>query len=276
MTLLPIPSVEDTNRIAKAFLSDLESFSVTDVLTKELLPVICGVCDSMPTESDWSSFVCIYDFIKLCGKGKLRKSDSVELYSEELQNQYTAKDVRLKDFILSPKTYVNAQQEVLICKQCLSDLKTNYTKHANRHQAPPESIICGYMIGDAPEELTCLNPVELSLITKTVTQCQSWIFFGGSHQSIKGWHTFFKGRPGENVGNFKLMTESGWKGKMLVVICGPFTNEQYEKTKQKTSVDPKKVIAAFSWLKKNNYRYQDIEIPNLNDIPQPYILDEER
>jgi predicted phage-related endonuclease len=41
--------------------------------------------------------------------------------------------------------------------------------------------------------LSNLNQVELSLITKTVIQCQSWIFFAGSHQSIKGWHTFFKG-----------------------------------------------------------------------------------
>jgi uncharacterized CHY-type Zn-finger protein len=276
MTLLPIPSEEETSCIAKAFLSDLKSFTVTDEDTKHISPVICSVCDSMPTESKWYETVDLHEFIDLCEKGKLRKTDALKLYSEDLLNQYTAKDERLKDFILSPKTYVNAKDKVLVCAKCLTDLKTNSKTQKSRRRAPPESIICGYMIGDAPEVLTCLNPVELALITKTVTQCQSWVFFAGSHQSIKGWHTFFKGRPGENIGNLTLMTESGWKGKMLVVMCGPFTNEQYLKTKAKTSVNPDKVIAAFKWLKENNYRYRDIEIPNSDDIPQPYIMDEER
>jgi hypothetical protein len=276
MTLLPLPSREDTNRIAKAFLSDLESFTATDEVTKQIIPVICSICDSMPTECKWSQTVDIHKFVKLCERGKLRKTDSLKAYSQELRDQYTAKDKRLKDYVLSPETYVNRQDEVLVCHHCLTELETNWTKDRVRRRAPRESIASGYMIGDAPEVLTCLNPVELSLITKTVTQCQSWIFFGGSHQSIKGWHTFFKGRPGENVGNLTLMTESGWKGKILVVMCGPFTNEQYLKTKEKTSVDPEKVIAAFRWLKENNYRYRDIEIPNVDDIPQPYIIDEER
>jgi hypothetical protein len=274
--MLPLPSKEDTNRIAKAFLSDLQSFTITDELTKTMVPVICSVCDSMPTDTNWIELVDICVFIKLCKKGKLCKTDSSDVYSTELRNQYTAKDVRLIDFVLSPETYVNAKDEVVVCKTCHSELTTTSTKKSNRRRAPKESIISGYMIGDAPEVLTCLNPVELSLITKTVTQCQSWIFFGGSHQSIKGWHTFFKGRPGENVGNLTLMTESGWKGKVLVVLCGPFTDEQYLKTKAKTSVDPAKVIAAFRWLKENNFRYRDIEIPNSNDIPQPYFMDEER
>jgi hypothetical protein len=51
--------------------------------------------------------------------------------------------------------------------------------------------------------------------------------FGGSHQSIKGWHTFFKGCLGKTIGNLTLMMESGWKGHILVVMCGPFTSKQY-------------------------------------------------
>jgi hypothetical protein len=84
--------------------------------------------------------------------------------------------------------------------------------------AAAESIIGGYMIGDAPDVLSNLNAVELSLIIKTVTQCQRWICFAGSHQSIKGWYTFFKGQPAENVGKLTLMVESGWKGNILVVM----------------------------------------------------------
>ena len=72
------------------------------------------------------------------------------------------------------------------------------------------------------------------------------------------------------------MTESGWKGQILVVMCGPFTSEQAKLTHQKTRVDPSKVIAGWVWLKRYNYRYADLEIPNIDDIPLPYIMDNER
>ncbi len=276
MPCLALPTEEDTNRIAKAFLSDLESFTVTDEVTKQIKPVICCVCDSIPTRAQWSTSVDIKEFKKLCENGKLRKTDSPKIYGNEIRNQYTAKDNRLKDFILSPETHVNSRDEVLLCKKCLFELRTNSKIQKDRRRPPTESIIQGYMIGDAPDVLSNLNPVELSLVTKTVTECQSWIFFAGSHQIIKGWHTFFKGRPGENVGNLTLMTKSGWKGHILVVMCGPFTSEQALRTRAKTSVDPQKVIAAWVWLKANNFRYKDVTIPNIDDIPLPYLLDDER
>jgi hypothetical protein len=53
-----------------------------------------------------------------------------------------------------------------------------------------------------------------------------WIISAGSHQTIKGWHTFFKGRPGKNIGNLMLMTDSGWRGHIIVVLCRPSTNAQ--------------------------------------------------
>jgi hypothetical protein len=231
----------------------------------------------MPSEAQWSTLVDLNEFVKLCERCNLGKEHSLVAYGQEgLKNQYTAKDDRLKDFILSPETYVNPQDEVLVCKNCLSELRTNKTKKIGRRRPPKESIINGYMIGDAPFCLTDLNPVELSLVTKTVTQVQSWIFFAGSHQSIKGWHTFFKGRPADNVGNLTLMTESGWAGHILVVMCGPFTTEQALLTRSRVSVDPHKVIAAWNWLVNNNYRYRGLEIPHVDSIPLPYILDGER
>jgi hypothetical protein len=277
MPLLAIPTTADVNRITKAFLTDLESFTYRDELSKELKPIICSVCDSMPTKAQWSTFVDIAEFRKLCAKGKLRKTDSPETYPMELRNQYTAKDVRLQQFILSPETLVNAQHEVLVCKECLFELRSiSKQRHNTRCRPPAESIIRGYMIGDAPDLLSDLNPVELSLITKTVTQCQSWIFFAGSHQAIKGWHTFFKGRPGDNIGNLMLMTKSGWKGHILVVLCGPFTSEQAMLTRTKCRVCPYKVIAAWEWLIANNYRYHGLKIPHIDSLPLPYILDDER
>jgi hypothetical protein len=276
MTVLKIPSKEDVDRITKSFLSDLKSFTFQDAVTKELKPVICSVCDSIPSESQWSTLVDLNEFVKLCTMCKLQKQFSLEAYEDELKNQYTAKDDRLESFVLSPETYVNPQDQVLVCKNCLSELRTNKSKKKDRCRPPAESIINGYMIGDAPVDLTDLNPVELSLVTKTVTQAQSWIFFAGSHQSIKGWHTFFKGRPGENVANLTLMTESGWAGHILVVMCGPFTKEQDLVTRSRVAVNPEKVIAAWAWLVHNNYRYKGLPIPHIDAIPLPHILDGER
>ena len=71
------------------------------------------------------------------------------------------------------------------------------------------------------------------------------------------------------------MTESGWKGHILVLMCGPFTSAQAMLTQAKITVDPLKVIAAWIWLKHNNYRYRMIEIPNIETIPLPYNLDDE-
>jgi hypothetical protein len=117
MSCLRIPTDEDIDRIAKAFVSDLSWFKVTDEEPGHILPVICCICDSIPTKVQWNTYVNIKElFIKLCHQGKLRKDNSVKSYSQELRNQYTAKDIRLKKFILSLETYVSPRDEVLLYK----------------------------------------------------------------------------------------------------------------------------------------------------------------
>ena len=123
-------------------------------------------------------------------------------------------------------------------------------------------------------ELSSLNDVELSLISRARMYCQSWMFFGGCHQHIKGWHTFFKNRPSDNVGNLMQLTDAGTKGLILVVLYGPFTTTQKALTLKKTAVDPEKVVKAWHWLKTNNFRYREDKIPNIDDIPLPYVVQE--
>jgi tRNA A37 threonylcarbamoyladenosine synthetase subunit TsaC/SUA5/YrdC len=84
MPLVAIPTTADVYRITKAFLTDLESFTFQDELSKEFKPIICSICDSMPTKAQWSTFVDIDEFTKLCTKGKLQKTDSPEKYPMEL------------------------------------------------------------------------------------------------------------------------------------------------------------------------------------------------
>jgi hypothetical protein len=273
---LTIPTAEDIDRITKGFLYDMQSFTIEDKRTNEIKPIICSVCDSMPTEAQWSTFVELDKFKTLLLKCKIGKEHSLKSYKEEIKSQYTAKHDDLTTFILSPETYVNEANEVLVCKQCLFELERNAKLNKARRGPPTESIINGYMIGEAPFCITQLNPVELSLITLTATQCQSWIFFGGCHQSIKGWHTFFKGKPGENVANMTLMTESGWKGKIIVVLAGPFTKEQHTLTIERVTVDPEMVVRGWDWMLRNNYRYYGQKRKSISDIPMPHILIQER
>ena len=125
---LTIPTVEDINRITKAFISDLQSFTIKDKRTNEIKPIICSVCDSMPTEAQWSTFVKLDKFKSLLTKCNITKDDSLKKYRNEIRLQYTAKHRDLKDFILSPETYVNEENEVLVCKKCLFELETNARK----------------------------------------------------------------------------------------------------------------------------------------------------
>jgi hypothetical protein len=73
-----------------------------------------------------------------------------------------------------------------------------------------------------------------------------------------------------------LMIESGWKGSILVVMCGPFTTEQTRLTIEGTRVRPLSVIAGWKWLQCNNYKYKDFNIPAIGSISMPHVINEER
>jgi hypothetical protein len=268
---LRVPSPEKKDTIAKAFVRDLESFTVYDKATKCFRPVICCVCDSIPTEPNWSCYVPIPDAVLLFRNCKMEASHVEQQYrSEILLRQYSVDQEELKDFILSPVTYINDRKEILMCKRCHSALVGG--KRAGR--PPPQAIASGYIIGDAPVELTRLNEVEISIISRARIYCQSWIFFGGCHQHIKGWHTIFKNRPEDNVGNLMQLSDAGMHRIVQVVLCGPFTTTQRALTLASTAVNPERVLAAWHWLKVNNFRYSQDEIPMLEDIPTPVYLDE--
>jgi hypothetical protein len=148
MSCLQIPTSEDINQIANYFVLDLELFTVTDEVSKQIKPVICSICDSILTKA-MEHDLCLHRGFH--------------------QAMSSWKTFRLRDLVSSPETYVNNRHEVLLCKQCLSKLRSNMERTKSRRRSPAESIIQGYMIGDAPDVLSKMNPVELFLITKTVT-----------------------------------------------------------------------------------------------------------
>ena len=263
-------SKEEQEKITEQFVKSLESFSVLDQTTNTLQPVICSVCDSMPHYDHWHCFVDIKKASRLFERCKLSKSEIADEYPDDLIQQYTAKHASLSSFVLSPRTFVNDNEEVLICKSCIGELEIKY-KCSNPSQ-PQEAIANNYLIGDAPIVLTDLSEVELSLISVARVYCQSWTFFAGCHQHIKGWHTFYKNRACKTVGNLMQLEDAGMQGSILVVLCGPFTSTQKAKTYEKTKVDKEKVVKAYAWLVNHNIHYDGMTIPNVNDIPQPKYL----
>ena len=292
---LHIPTAEEKGKVVDGFVGDLSSYThssssvpVDGTVGLQLHPVVCCVCDGIPSGPNWSTWVSIPRLAKLCKSNNLFKSRVASFYPEGVVEGYTAKYSSepdempvnaLRPFILSPASQCNAQEEaILICKGCKDHMEVGEDRKKSlpqRFRKPPKnSIANGYLIGEPPEELTCLNQVELALVSRVRIYCQSWIFYGGCHQQIKGWHTFFKNRTAANVGNVEQLKLAGLKGIILVVLCGPFTTTQKALTLKQTAVNPDKVIAAYTWLKANNYGYADEEIPSADDIPVPHIITE--
>jgi uncharacterized CHY-type Zn-finger protein len=274
--VLRVPSAEEIRKITRAFVKDLESYTVVDERSNTIKPVICCVCDSIPTTPNWSCMVKVSKAAKLFSRCNMESSKQSKLYPQRLLDQYSiSMEPLLAPYVLSPHSYVNEKKKVMMCHGCHDELVNSAKQRNSQDRFPPkQAIASGYVIGEAPVQLESLNEVELSMISNVRTYCQSWTFFGGCHQHIKGWHTFFRNRPTSNVGNLMQLADAGMQGIILVVMCGPFTSTQNAMVRQKTAVNPLKVIAAWNWLKANNFRYHDAEIPNIDDIPTPVYLNE--
>ena len=76
------------------------------------------------------------------------------------------------------------------------------------------------------------------------------------------------------MSNLTMLQQSGMEGTIMVVLCGPFTTTQKALVLQKTAVNQDKVVCAWQWLKANNFRYKDCNIPDRSQIPLPYVVDE--
>ena len=273
---LKIPSTLEINAITHDFTQDLSSYTVYNKRTNSYHPVICCVCDSTPKCPQWSCFVPIKVAVRLFQKNRMESKRLEHLYPLVLLEQYSVSQYKeLHPFILSPATYINDKKEILFCKQCYGELSLN-NKTRKIGYPPAQSIANGYVIGDAPDVLSQLNAVEIAIISRARTYCQSWIFFAGCHEQIKGWHTFFNNRPSDNVGNLIQLVEAGMEKIILVVLCGPFTATQKALTMKSTKVNPQNVIVAWHWLKQNNFRYKDDEIPDISEIPMPQFVEQDK
>jgi hypothetical protein len=277
--VMNILSEIEENKIAEAFTKGVESFTYNNEKTGTIQSVCCAVCDGIPTDEHWWSWIEISFFKKLCLHSNMAKAElSAGGYPQELLMQYTASDPILADYVLSPCSIIDASDtldtQIIACNNCIGHMKCQLDKQKLRARPPAEAIANGFLIGEPPVELTELTEIERSIVADIRIYCQSWAFFAGAHQHIKGWHTFYSNRPEHAVANLEQLKLGGLKGQIMVVLCGRFTTTQRALTMKKTLVNAERVIKAFEWLKKNNFVYKDIVIPDLEDIPLPVVIDE--
>ena len=275
MTMLAVPSTVRTGELVKHFLADLESFSFVHEGENVLKPILCAVCDGMPTHPDWFVWVPVSELKKKLSKTKMQKKHFSDVCSETLLNQHTAGHAELDEFLLSPKTTVNNSEEVMICKNCNAHLEKCMSKKGGMVFPPPRAICNGHVTGEPPAVLKALNQVELALVSGARIDCQSYIFFGGCHQQIRGWHTIYQNRVVSNVSSLELLRSSGLNGKIVVVLCGPFTRTQKALVMEQVQVNPEKVLQAFDWLRNHNIFFREMQIPSLDEIPLPIVINED-
>jgi hypothetical protein len=270
------PNANEEADMIKAFIDELESPVFFDE-DGTAHPLICCVCDTITRVEVAMEWIAVDSLRRHCQNTKMMKTLLTNVYPPALIAQYTVPNVpSLEDFVLSPASvHDRTQDTIAICELCANHFKSQDDVRRDRRIPPDEAIISAYLIGDAPTALTDLNEVELALLSTVRTSCQSWIYFAGCHQHIQGWHTFYENRPAANVANINNLADAGLKGQLLVVLCGPFTKTQVALARAQTLVNADKVIAAFEWLKQNNYHYRDIAIPRPEDLPIPRIIDDD-
>jgi hypothetical protein len=276
MTELSVPTSIQVHDMLVEFTKDIESFTFHDKLNGQLKPIYCAVCDGMPKHSNWYQWVEIPYFAKLCNISRCLRFNVKECgYPDRLLDDYKVKNACLSDIILSPGSVIDSSNnKIVVCKTCFIHMEKQSERQCKYRTPPSEAIANGYLIGNTPPELSTLSEIELTLVADVRTYCQSWAFHAGAHKQIKGWHTFYSNRPDRIARNFEELQLAGLKGQIVVVLCGPFTTTQRALTLRKTTVNAKKVIAAFQWLKINNILYKDFKIPDENEIPIPVLLDE--
>ena len=245
MVLLKRPTALRREKLVTDFNEGLKSFTFLDGDIHR--PIICCCCDMIPRSDSFGCWVDIEVFRIWCKKCNMEKAKLSRVYdSSQIIDDYTVNDSRLKDYALSWNSCINeAEDQIFICFDCKKDMESKQDLRKDRNLPPKYSIANGHLIGKTPDVLKGLNTVELSLLSPVRCLCRIWVFYGGCHKKIRGWHTLFKNNVALNVGTLENLEFSGIKGNMMAVLCGPFTTTQQALTKRQITVDPRKVDDGF-------------------------------
>lgn len=275
--MILLPSQFEIDGVVESACQSLRERVHYDKGTNSFLPRICAICDCLhrvqnpvvkfPLErllSNLRKYPCTRD--------KLPKD-----VPSTLANGFTAKDDRLKAFLLSPYTRVlpdsNNIECVEVCSRCVVEIEEQEKKPGPK-SGPTFAIWNGSMFGDPPECLKVLNHAELNLVSvnRISIQTNAVVLRSDHHKGLVGWHSVFENDVEANAANVQCLQNAGVSGEFLCVLCGPFSKVHLKLAKKAYKVRPDKVLEAFHWLKENNPFYKDIKPPEDNELVSPRFL----
>jgi hypothetical protein len=272
-----LPTKRRLEQIRDAFVLDLSALTETNS-DGHVHSRVCLFCDrNVPIEKE-NCYVHSFDVRTILGKipalGKPHPSDGAvetdSIYPKALLDQYGVQGsavASMSSALLSPRSVKTEEGYVTCyeCHQCVSKEKP---------QTPPFSIAKGYVIGQAPLELTRLNEFELAVVSLVRNVANVFTFFAGCHQAISGWHTFYQADLGHSISTLQRLDEFKVRNIVTVALCGAFTTEQKALVMAKMSLNRQHCLEAFAWLKANNVLYKDVIVPQANELPDPVVMDE--
>ena len=124
------------------------------------------------------------------------------------------------NMVLSPHgCYDRNTESFLVCMICYKELYTNQRR-------PYFTLANNFAFGEAPEELLCLNEVELALVAQSRISGHIFSFHGGKHQCMTGMHSLYDVNLAYIAGSMDHMEQMGFPVVIACVLSGPFTTFQ--------------------------------------------------
>ena len=250
------------------------TFSHRDLFDKnrnELPCVRCYSCNKLVT-SKQSSIINLYTARKL-------------EYDPENSKQPNQAFQRFHDFLLekgivqpeddTDNSFENHPTRLLhglsICRSCRESL--------NKGEIPANSMMNNLYIGETPEVLKVLNPIELMFVSRT--KCFQTIVKPGPISSklprserlsaVKGNMIHLPLSTSSTAETlYKSATERLFEEAEDNVLLYGKPNKDREVWNH--IVDRKKVLAALKWLCENNPNYKDIVVPNVAEDILPHVF----
>ena len=276
----------DKNAIDKAKESLAHDLSLMHAYNKETKLFQTRACITCDRLLRWNEQSCVSQKRLISLKDKL---EGDKLMKKELRKQYRymgkGHTAEMKSMLLSPRAVfvhnidpcaLKAKPGFQCCSDCFAAIGNEEVQaNPNRLELHEFAIANGMTIGEAPKVLLDLNPMELALVSQARIDKHVFSFYGGCHQSIKGWHSMFEADVEHTAGVLQRLDDM-FGSKVTIACClqGPFTKRQKELVKKKCEIEPKKVLAAMNWLIDNNDLWKGFKIPDPKELPKAIILDD--
>lgn len=279
--MLEVPSAQTQQEIAQAATQTLRNRMHFDAVNKTWACKICIVCDTIATVTNPVQSIPVDEIRWLCENTGASRATLQEWFPNQLLAQYTSLHPALSNYAVSPSALffedgANNQSCTYICQLCHADLINRQSRKYKKRLAPPQRAIWnGYLIGNPPEVLTRLNKAERAIVSPNRIVSHALSLRADQHEGVYGWHALYENQVDSNVASVQQLVDAGLKGEIVCVLCGPFTTAQVELVRYHLTIRPAYVMAAFEWLKANNPFFADFVLPNIADIPLPYIYKDE-